>query len=329
MKPKPIKTRPRGFIVVVVLCTIILLTVLLLGFNYKSRNDLRAADNFRKSAQALNCAKAGLSIAIAVIRAGSDVNTNKMLKNLLTGEKNFAVADGDCSITAAEENGKLNINLLKNADGSLNRARVDRLLRLIDVLNREYVGSSHIPYDIVPSIIDWADTDDLVTCLPFVKYENSGAESDYYMQLKTPYKCKNRPLDSIEELTLVKGVTPEIFDRICNYLTVYGNGEININCASKQVIECLSEDIDPALAQMIINRRQIKPFDSLAELRDVPGITDKIYSQIRQVAAVGPAEPYYYIKSLGTVNKLSCTIVAVLRKNMETKNVEVVSYKEL
>ncbi len=79
--------------------------------------------------------------------------------------------------------GKLNVNLLKDKDGKPNRARIDQLLRLIDLLNRQEPGLSHIGYGFVPAIIDWTDTDDEVVCLPFVKNENLGAESDYYAGL--------------------------------------------------------------------------------------------------------------------------------------------------
>jgi hypothetical protein len=56
---------------------------------------------------------------------------------------------------------------------------------------------------VVDSILDWRDPDDF--------YRINGAENDYYRSLKEPYDCKNGNLDSIEELLLVRGVTPELF----------------------------------------------------------------------------------------------------------------------
>ena len=37
-----------------------------------------------------------------------------------------------------------------------------------------------------------------------------GAEDDYYMSLPEPYHCKNAHFDSVDELLLVKGVTPQL-----------------------------------------------------------------------------------------------------------------------
>jgi len=317
-----------GFVVVVVLCMIMLLSVLLLGFNYKSRANLNVVDGVRRSEQALNCARAGLNIAIAIIRDTNDIHTNRTLLELISGEKTFAVGDGECSITITEENSRLNVNLLKDKNGKLDRTRTEQLLRLIDLLNKEQTGHSHIGYSLVSSIIDWTDSDDEVTNLPFIQHENLGAESSYYNKLQVPYSCKNAPLDTTEELLLVKGITREVFDRICDYVTVYGDGKININSASRQVIECLSEKMDAVLAEMIIDRREFKPFDSIEELRDVPGMTDGIYNNIKKTATVGSTDQYYHVISQGNVDQLSRTTVAILERNMETKNVEVVLYKE-
>jgi len=328
MRAKRTKTERSGFIVVVVLCMIICMAVLLLGFNYQSRYNLRVVDNFQKSTNALNCARAGLNIAIAAIKDTRETNTRKTRPNLLSEENTFDIGDGNCSITIMEENAKLNVNLLKDKNNKPNRARIDQLLRLIDLLNREQAGRSHIGYGLVPAIIDWTDSDDKVTHLPFIKHENSGAESAYYGNLEAPYRCKNASLEATEELLLVKGITQDVFESMRDHITVYGNGEININCASKRVIESLSEKMDAALARMIIDRRKFKPFDSIMELRDVPGMTDGIYNTIKKMVTVSPADEYYHVKAQGNAGHRNCTIAAILRKNMKTKNVEVVFYKE-
>ena len=299
-----------------------------MGFNYQSRTNLRAVGDFQKSAQALNCAKAGLNVAIAAIKSKDEANTKKIQPNLLSEENTIDISNGKCSITITEENVKLNVNLLTDKNGKPNRTRIDQLLRLIDLLNKDRNDYSRIGYGLVPAIIDWTDSDDKVTHLPFIKYENSGAESAYYGNLETPYKCKNTKLEATEELLLVKGITQDVFERIRDYVTVYGDGKININCASKRVIESLSEKMDPVLAQMIIDRRKIKPFESIMELRDVPGMTDGIYNIIRNTATVSPADEYYLATSRGKVGHRNCTVTAILRKNIKTRNVEVILYKE-
>ena len=318
-----------GFVLVVVLCMVIMLGILLFGFNHKSRAGLLAADDLRKSEQALNCARSGLNIAIAAVRNPEDLQTNRKLQNLLSGEDTVSLDEGNCSITVTEESGKLNINLLRDKNGELNRNLIDRLLRLIDLLNRENFGDFHISYELVPSIIDWIDSDDEVTSLPFVKHENSGAESDYYMSLTPPYRCRNNSFETTEDILLIKGVTQQVFGCLRDFITVRGDDKININWASKHVIQSLSESMDPVLAQMIIDRRKIKSFGSVMELREIPGMTDSIYKAIEKTVTVSPEKKYYRVTSEGTADGLSRTTVAVLARNMETENVDVILYKEL
>ena len=53
---------------------------------------------------------------------------------------------------------------------------------------------------IMAAVADWEDADNLLHL--------DGAESDYYAGLSVPYACKNAPMEHIEELLLVRGVTP-------------------------------------------------------------------------------------------------------------------------
>ena len=329
MRSTKIKTEQKGFVVIVVLCMVIMLSVLLLGFNYESRSNLRIVDDFRKSQKALNCAKAGLNIAIAAAKDTPDIHNDKSLLNLFSGEDTFAVGQGTCSITISEESGKLNVNHLKDKNGNMDRTRIEQLLRLIDLLSQKEAGHSDIGYGFVPSIIDWTDSDDQVECLTFIKNDNLGAESSYYSQLKSPYRCPNKSLETTEELLLVKGITPQIFDCIRDHLTVYGDGKININCAPKLVLESLSENMETALAQLIIDRRKFKPFESIAELRDMPAMADGLYQAISKVTTVEPTDQYYHVTSRGDVGNLSRTVTAILGRSTETKNIDVILYKEV
>ncbi len=328
MNLKTTNKEQNGFVVIVVLCAIILLTALLLGFNQKSRAKLYTVDSFKKSEQALNCARAGLNIAIAALKDTNDIYKNTNLINLFSGENIIPVGDGNCTVTVIDENGKLNINHLADKTGKLNRTRIDQLLRLIDLLNKNN-NNHRISYCLVPSIIDWIDSDDEVTYLPFVKYENSGAESGYYTSLEQPYQPKNKQLDAIEELLMIKGVTPQIFQLIRDYVTVKSDGLVNINCAPKLVIKSLSEKIDPALAQIIIERRKIKPFENIAEFKDVPGMTENVYETISKSVTTKSSECYNYVTIQGDFERHQRIIAAILKKNTITRNVEVIMYNEL
>jgi type II secretory pathway component PulK len=75
---------------------------------------------------------------------------------------------------------------------NLNTATLDMLMAL-----------PNMTQDIAEAIIDWRDPDSDVTGI-------GGAEDDYYLSLPEPYYCKNGPFESVEELLLVKGITPDL-----------------------------------------------------------------------------------------------------------------------
>lgn len=137
------------------------------------------------------------------------------------------------------------------------------------------------------AIIDWIDADD--------EPRPEGAESDYYESLETPYACKNGPLDSIEELLLVVGVTPEIYfdlnrtpeetaellenedelwpvSSLPDLLTAYGSidGMININTARPELLMAIFEE--PSVVENIMAAQMENPFQDAQSIETVVGI---------------------------------------------------------
>ena len=256
---------------IVVLAVIAILAVVLLEFNYETRVNLHIADNAARGARARYCAEAGIQVAASVLAGHPDFAEEDDVKDLLAGAVDIPVGDGHCAIQVVEESGKINLNRLKDDSGELNRPRVDQFLNLIDVLNRRYGETSPVSYDLAPAVIDWVDADDDVTYLDFVQNENAGAEDAWYAGQDPPRMCKNAPMDSVAELLSVKGVTPELYagrpgdeearvaavPGLREYVTVYGEGLVDVNKAPLEVLESLSVDMDSALAQAIVSAREL------------------------------------------------------------------------
>lgn len=89
-----------------------------------------------------------------------------------------------------DEGGKINLNALMQQDSS-GQTLFNALMQLPNMTE-----------DVADCIVDWLDADDTP--------RENGAESDYYSSLNPPYVAKNGPLDSLEELLQVKGVTPQL-----------------------------------------------------------------------------------------------------------------------
>jgi len=334
--------RPDGFILITVLCTIVLLTALLLEFNYAARTHLEETGDFADNLKALNNARSGLSIALATLQKNPDLQSNQTLRQMSSDQLTVDLKTGTCTIKVRTENGKLNLNLLKNKNGQPDRPRIDQMLQLIDLLNQRLTNRDHITYSIVPAIIDWIDTDNDITILPFVKANNRGAEAGYYLSCQPAINCSNRPLNSIDQLLTVKGIGSSLLyetpipDRHGNIivrglhdlLTVYGDGKVDINRAPALVIQALAGDLTPQAVDLIIQKRNAQPFTSLAELKTIPGLSSSLYAQLAKYATCAPRQQYYKISSAGKAGSSNCVIEAIICLDSVTGSVRTINYKE-
>ncbi len=314
-----------GFVLVAVLFVIVLMISLILGVNLQSRLQARQTTDFTSAQQSLFTARAGLNVAMSAIKQAND-SFAEMLNHPMT----ITLGKHKCEILIVDENSKININKLISGQGKMDRNRVDQCLKLIDILNRDSQSEEMFKYSLIASIIDWVDGDDQVTFFDFVTHHNRGAESDYYQSLDQPYNCANQPMSLIDELQYVKEASflsegNRILDQ---YLTVHGDGLININTASKEVLESLSEKMTPALVQMIIELRNQRPFGHIQELRDLPSLDNNAFNQFSHMITVQPEDNVYKIKTSTDVNGIEKIITTVVEKKPQADVIKMVYYKE-
>jgi general secretion pathway protein K len=116
---------------------------------------------------------------------------------------------------------------------NLNTAPTDLLQRALEQVGQLREDEART---VAESVLDWRDEDH--------ETRDHGAENFYYLGLDHGYECKDGPFENLEELLLVRGVTPALYQRLAPLLTVYGGGSVNINTALVEVLSALglSED---------------------------------------------------------------------------------------
>lgn len=171
----------------------------------------------------------------------------------------------------ADEFGKINLNALliyENGQPTRNDP-------LINSLREFFLLRDDSGYDPVDAIIDWLDYNDGDA------EEPEGAESEFYQGLENPYSCKNGPMTSIEELLLIRGITPELYfgdpeqeqEPLSEYLTVHGDwrGRVNVNTARVEVIAAIlgghNNNPDLGAAEQIYEEAHMAPIDNAGQLR--------------------------------------------------------------
>lgn len=183
--PKPGEGKSRGTVLIVTIWITLVLASMVIVMSRTLRVDVIASVNSLSAVQA----EATANAAIAYVRARvansgeSTVDYSEQpFEAMDTGSGYFWVLrpnlsdDKNYDFGLSDEGGKINLNL----------ASLEMLLKLPSMTS-----------ELANAIIDWRDSDSEITA--------GGAESEYYLLLSDSYTCKNAPLETVEEVLLLKG----------------------------------------------------------------------------------------------------------------------------
>ena len=344
MKLRAIKQK-RAFAVIIALVAVTVLTILAGAFAYAMKIETRLAANTNDDEQFYWIGRGGVERACWWLALeGNQPYTSKLqywaggpgdgpeTNSPLAGESlsGFQIGEGTVSLSMTEQESRININ---TADGPLIQQTLTSM------------GADANDISVVSdSILDWIDPDDAT--------RPAGAESDYYLGQMPSYYSKNAPIDNLDELQLVKGITRDMFNggsstpsktpfpehqlgfghapgQEPNYafglkevFTPFSSGKINLLTADDKVLQ-LIPGIDTAAAQAIETAR-----DSDPPIRNVP--------QLLAAAGINPADAgrvtsytdsrgsTYEIHATATIGQISHEYTAVVFR--AGPNVTVVSF---
>ncbi|MSR52524.1 MAG: hypothetical protein EXS09_04455 [Gemmataceae bacterium] len=210
-------SRRGGFVIVAVLMVVTVLSLAAYQYSALMDAEVLAAERIRKTTEVKALADSGLYHAMAHVTdpdAFEGVLSNNPFDNpgkfqdVIVNEGESARAQGRFSLVALDygqdpaagsiplrygmmdEAARLNLNALFALDSS-GKVLHDALMKLPSMTD-----------EVAWSIVDWVDPNDEPSA--------GGAENEYYTARSPSYLCKNAPLDTVEELLLVKGVTPSL-----------------------------------------------------------------------------------------------------------------------
>ena len=195
-----------GSALIMVLGVVIVLAVMITAFGYQLRGDLRASSSFYDDAQNQQLARSALILAnLEVSRENSTLYADQFgnacfvlnredydteIEDLLYYRAGWDLGRGRFSYRLLVKLYALDLNELTQAQWS----------RLFEVACGMNEGDDRDA--IVDAILDWRDSDDLPREL--------GAEEDSYQDFDPPRHVRNADFETVEELLLVDGMTPEL-----------------------------------------------------------------------------------------------------------------------
>jgi general secretion pathway protein K len=272
----PLRTE-RGTALILTLLIIITLAGLTLAFSGESGVELTLAGYMKDNTRAYQLARSGVNIALEAMARDEDFDMdtfNERWRQFGSIPSAEGTVEEGVSFDGGmvDENSKININLLRNDQGEIDEKREAQMRHLFRALG--------IPEERLNPILDWLDADDIE--------RQDGAEAYFYQNLEEPYECANGPFLTVGQIFMVRGMREfERFGekkdkRLLDYVTIYSDGRININTAPKEVIQSLAENMDSALATAIVDYRKEAKFESLEDLKKVPGMDDEILAEMSE-----------------------------------------------
>jgi len=284
----------RGIALLITLWLLVILSVMAFSFSSLVRTETYSTYAYKEGLENKYIAEAGIQRGIAEIFHRMAAKNNKTPDAAKALESAFQIdgtpytekiGEGYCKIKIMDDGGKINLNALSDQTGVF-------LSNLLVNAGMEKEKADAI----VDAVLDWKDDDE--------EARPRGAESEYYKSLPNPYKSKNRTFDSLEELALVKGVTPEL---------LYGDSE------HKGLIELLTIYSQAPQLNLDVAPREI--------LISIPGMTPDVEDGILKARLKNDVEMIRnYQNKIGNKNQVIMPFLGVGESNIYT--ISAVGYKE-
>jgi type II secretory pathway component PulK len=245
----------QGAVLIFALWVLSFLAVLALNLGFGIRQKITFAKRIETRSQMNHIAEGGMKVAVALLLDDLQKNdfqysaaAKAFRHNNPARFEDIHVADGRCEIGYMASNDERRLEKQSgfiDEEGKININTADKLvLKKIVALALSLDEESSTKLS--EAIFDWRQSGDS---------ELKGFYSeDYYASLQFPYPKKNEPFEIPDELLLIKGIDRPTYEILRSYLTVYGDGHVNINTASKAVLMALG--LDDATADKLLKARR-------------------------------------------------------------------------
>jgi general secretion pathway protein K len=272
------RNRRRGIALLITLMITSLVTASVLTFIRMTHLEAKVAENVYTYAQAEILADAGLQGAMSLL-AGDDDDVDSPQDTWAHFADYAAMAaavfeEGRFSGSIVDLSGKIGVNDLIDVSGD--KDLVNEKTSPVMACLAEKVS----PDIRIDPLLDWLDRDDEV--------RRNGAENNYYITRDPSYPCANGPLTTIDQLTLIKDLTPELVygektetetkPGLAEYVTAHSAGTVNVNTAGEEVLLCLHPELTEMDVQTIMEYRAESPFEKLDELKTI--LTPEVFMDL-------------------------------------------------
>jgi general secretion pathway protein K len=277
----------EGAALIVALWILLLLAIMVGSFAYDMHIEAHVTAYYRQRLKSQYLARGGVEWAKLVLAKSNEVSEDDEVEegedeNVLISAINLSRGVGVSQRTLPMSEGTITVDLLPE-QGRYN------VNQLSDEQWEEILDYSNIPQDrwdeLIDCFTDWVDDNDA--------HLLNGAESEDPFYEERGYLVKNGQLDTISELSLIKGFDHSVVYGgpgeseddppllgVARLLTTWGDGRINVNTASRDVLMTLP-GLDEVTVEGILEQRlgedgeagtRDDGFESIEDFLSIPGV---------------------------------------------------------
>ena len=243
----PVRHKQRGLALITAVLVVAIVATVAASMSLGQQIWLRQAQNFNDRAQAEKVAQGALHNAILILAEDAKKNgnpTDDLTEDWARPLPPLTVEGGRVTGKILDAQGRFNLNSLVEPGGLNPRPRDTAVfVRLLESLA--------LNPGLADALNDWMDKNDQPT-------GTAGAEDIYYLTLQPPYRTANEPLQSIDELRLVRGFDAKTVEALRPYVSALPPqaNAININTADAHVLSAwFSPALPLATAQGLVEDR--------------------------------------------------------------------------
>lgn len=249
----------RGMVLIMALLIVVLVTSVVVAVSWRFTLSMARNENRWHGSQARAYLEGGEQLARKILREDMIESTHDHLAEMWAqaGEP-LPTDEGWIRGTIEDAHGRFNLNLLtgpqpqqqgqqqrNNGGATVQDKYTENQKRFIRLLQTIELEAGPVPpqtaMEIVEAIQDWLDADGQPSGF-------GGAEADYYESMDPPYPITNGPMTSVSELSLIKGMTPEIYAKLVPLvITLPKEAQMNINTLKPELLRALNrkENLQP------------------------------------------------------------------------------------
>ena len=357
----------RGAALIITIMAMVIMTTIVIEFAYNTRVDVSMLSNYRSTQQGRYFAEVGVEAAKILLLSdlerdatGDSIDyyafdaSRESVKDAAAAQQSGQLPDagipgmppglsagkleevwsmmtaempaipladtgGQVKLTIQDEQGKVNLNqfdfprgfLIESPEGK----RWTHFFEACGVDESE--GAA-----LIPMLLDWIDRDN--------DPQTNGGESQLYEQLNPGYMVRNGPIQGLDELRLIEGITNETWGKITPHATVFPQSnalqfKLNVNTASAVALQSLDPMMTEEVANAIIEQRNKAPFKAVSEFQQVLSAYPEINQNV--LGKITLRSDIFSVRSAAVVNGVEFTVYAVLQRQKGNKEVKILYWR--